>query len=62
VPYISLGEMWPKTMGDPDFLPRGATHVRVCGYPVDALSWLGGLRSHPSQKREGWDTGNFWVC
>jgi hypothetical protein len=19
-------------MGDPDFLPRGATHVRVCGF------------------------------
>jgi hypothetical protein len=22
----------PKTMGDPDFLPRGATNVRVCGF------------------------------
>ena len=22
----------PKTTGDPDFLPRGATNVRVCGF------------------------------
>jgi hypothetical protein len=32
VPHVRLSVRGPKTMGDPDFLPRGATNVRVCGF------------------------------
>jgi hypothetical protein len=31
-PGLPWGVHGPKTMGDPDFLPRGATNVRVCGF------------------------------
>jgi hypothetical protein len=32
VPHVRLSVRGPKKMGDPDFLPRGATNVRVCGF------------------------------
>jgi hypothetical protein len=32
VPHVRPSVRGPKTMGDPDFLPRGATNVRVCGF------------------------------
>ena len=31
-PGLPWGVPGPKTMGDPDFLPRGATNIRVCGF------------------------------
>jgi hypothetical protein len=32
VPHVRLSVHGPKKMGDPDFLPRGATNVCVCGF------------------------------
>ena len=31
-PGVPWGVRGPKTTGDPDFLPRGAPNVRVCGF------------------------------
>jgi hypothetical protein len=31
-PGVPWGVHGPKTMGDPDFLPHGATNVLVCGF------------------------------
>jgi len=31
-PGLPWGVRGPKTVGAPDFLPRGATNVRVCGF------------------------------
>jgi hypothetical protein len=32
VPHVRQSVHGPKTMGDPDFLPRGVTNVCVCGF------------------------------
>ncbi len=32
VPHVRNSVRGPKTMGDPDFLQRGGTNVRVCGF------------------------------
>jgi hypothetical protein len=32
VPHVRQSVRGPKTMGDPDFLPRGVTNVCVCGF------------------------------
>jgi hypothetical protein len=32
VPLVRNSVRGPKTTGDPDFLPRRATNVRVCGF------------------------------
>jgi len=31
-PGVPWGVHGPKKMGDPDFLPRVATNIRVCGF------------------------------
>jgi hypothetical protein len=32
VPLVRNSVRGPKTVGDPDFLPQGATNVCVCGF------------------------------
>jgi hypothetical protein len=32
VPHVRPGVHGPKKMGDPDFLPRGATNIVGCGF------------------------------
>jgi hypothetical protein len=29
---LAVGRTWAEKDGDPDFLPRGATNIVVCGF------------------------------